>query len=59
MFYEIIQDGDGKYYWRLRPEKGDIVAVAFRGKATRKAAETAARNVWSLNQSFFFQVKHV
>lgn len=59
MFYEILQADDGKYYWRLRPSKGPVVAVAFKGYKSRKGAAGAARRVWSLQQSFFFQVAHV
>lgn len=59
MTYEIVQAEDGKFYWRLRPAKGPVLAVAFKGVKTRASAAKAARRAWSLNQSFFFQVKHV
>lgn len=56
MYYEAFKIGD-RHYWRCKTDSGQVVAVSARGYTTRAAALKASRQMWSLNQSFFYKVR--
>lgn len=57
MHYDIYQDSTGQHRWRLKAKNGRIVADSGEGYAKRSGAVRAARRCWSLNQSYFFDIR--
>ena len=45
--FEIYQDRQGQFRWRLRAPNGQIIADSGEGYATRSNAKRAAENVRS------------